>query len=117
MKSIAPSLTKSDLEHFFGIDSIKTDENVPWPYNGLSFYIQRGESTVTFYVMPSYKYIELSVHVSGDLTYQLVAKRVSNLRLHSDPQHDTLEIVVSDQDSIFVRVSPSVLITQQVSDS
>lgn len=66
--------------------------------------------------MPSYKHVELSIRVSGVLIYQLAATGVADLRMHTDPGHDTLEIVVSGEDRVSLRLSPSVLVTQQIGD-
>ncbi|MEJ2791295.1 MULTISPECIES: hypothetical protein [unclassified Pseudoxanthomonas] len=116
MTAAGLSLTEADLERFFGVEASRTDRDIPWPYNGLSFAASRADSQVDLHLMPSYKHIELSIRVSGVLIYQLAATGVADLRVHTDPGHDTLEIVVSGEDRVFVRLSPSVLVTQQIGD-
>jgi len=116
MTAMDLSLTEADLERFFGVEASRKDRDIPWPYNGLSFAASRADSQVDLYFMPSYRHVELSIRVSGVLIYQLVATGVADLRVHTDPGHDTLEIVVSGEDRVFVRLSPSVLVTQQIGD-
>lgn len=114
METFGLSLTQKDLERFFGAAPSKSDADVPWPYNGLTFSFSDNLHHVVFYVMPSYKHVEMSIHCGKELTYQLTAPAVGDLRVLGGPTHDTLEMVISSKGSIFIRVLPSVLITQQV---
>ncbi len=106
------SVTEEELERFFGVAPTKTDTNVPWPYNGLLFTVEQGSFKVVCGLTPSYKHVELTIHFLGDMLYQLSSPALDDIRVHADPTHDTIEFVVSQKDSIFLRLSPSVLITQ-----
>ena len=53
--------------------------------------------------------------VGGDNLYTFSALSVADIRYHKDSDRETLEIVVSDRDSIWVRLRPSLLITQDAS--
>lgn len=110
------SVTEAELERFFGGEATRSDTDIPWPYNGLLFTATRHEFRLVLDLKPSYKHVELTVHAGGQLLYQLSSPALEDIRIHPDPTHDTLELVVSQRDSIFVRLSPSVLITQQTWD-
>ncbi len=110
------SVTEAELERFFGGEPTRSDTDIPWPYNGLLFTATQDEVRLSPDLMPSYKHVDLTVHAGGQLFYQLSAPALEDIRIHCDPAHDTLELVVSQRDSIFVRLSPSVLITQQTWD-
>jgi hypothetical protein len=114
METLRLSLTQEDLERFFGTAPSKSDIDVPWPYNGLTFNFSGGPYQVIFYIMPSYRHVELSIRCANELTYQLTASTVSDLRVLGGPTHGTLEIVISSKDSVFIRLLPSVLVAQQV---
>jgi hypothetical protein len=116
MTATGLAVTESDLNRFFGVVPDKMDADVPWPYGGLTFNFAGANSHGSFFLMPSHKHVELSIHSSGELIYQLAAPRISDLRVLPGSAHDTLEISIADKDRIFIRLSPSVLITQQAGD-
>ena len=116
MERVGLTATQEDLERFFGVAPSKRDADVPWPYNGFTYNFTSGAYQVTFCIRPADKHIELSVRCANELTYQLDAPRVSDLCMLRGPSHDALAIVISTQDSVFIRLLPSVLITQQAGD-
>ena len=116
MTATALAVTESDLQRFFGVVPGKMDAGVPWPYGGLTFNFAEANSHGSFFLMPSYKHVELSIHSSGNLIYQLVAPQIYDLKVLAGPAHDVLEISITAKDRVFIRLSPSVLITQQAGD-
>ena len=111
-------LTEADLERFFGAPPARTDPvEVSWPYNGLSFDVERGPFRISCQLFASCGDIALAVRTSsGELLYELSATVVNELKMHPGPSHDTLEIVFSDGNRLLVRLDPCVLITQQAGD-
>lgn len=110
------SVTEAEIERFFGVEPVRSDAEISWPYNRLLFIVDRDRAQVIFDFSPSYKHVDLTVHMDGKLIYQLSAPALENVRMHPDPSHETLELVVSERDRIFLRLAPSVLITQQTWD-
>lgn len=47
--------------------------------------------------------------------YSFVALSVKDVRYLQDPRIETLEILISDRESIWLRLRPTVLITQKYS--
>jgi hypothetical protein len=105
--------TESDLEMFFGVGAERMDADVPWPYNGLTFVASDDSTRVRCVVFPAYPSLELSIAVGGTLFYQYKSSQLSGLLVHHDGGRVTLEARSSDS-STFVRLRPSLLITQQV---
>ena len=109
----AISTSESALTRFFGIEPRRSDEGVPWPYCGLSYAWGEGSAEMAFEVSPSYKSVNLSIRVDGTELFQFKASRLRDLVVHMGPSHDTLELAISDANSIFIRLAPALLITQQ----
>lgn len=110
------STTEEELERFFGMPPAKSDPEIPWPYSGLLFTVTVGRYRVICDMTPSCKQVELTIQADGELFYQLSSPMLDDIRVHANPTHDTMELVVSPKDSIFLRLSPSVLVTQRTWD-
>ena len=111
------STTEIDLIWFFGSQPVKTDPaDIPWPYNDLLFNIAGDNWRVRFLISPAYQQVELSAHIDEQLLYQLSIGRFSDLVIHHDSGHATLEIVISEKQSIFLCLAPRLFISQDIRD-
>ncbi|GGD40898.1 hypothetical protein GCM10007235_11160 [Pseudoxanthomonas indica] len=106
------SIEELELLSFFEVEPSRADLDVPWPYNELTYQISLGQHMVSFIISPSYRDLSLSVTHDGTLIYSFRGSSIKDVRYHKDADVETLEIVVSDRDTIWLSLRPSVVITQ-----
>ena len=109
------SVEELELLSFFEVEPRRLDPSVPWPYNQFTYRVELLPYSVEFSIWPAHRDVSLSVSVGGDNLYAFSALSVADIRYQKDSDRETLEIVVSDRDSIWVRLRPSLLITQDAS--
>ena len=105
-----------ELLSFFEIEPTRADQDVPWPYNDFSYQLELAGYTVSFKIAPAYKDLSLSVVHNGSVLYAFKARSVKDVRYHKDADLESLEIAVSDHDTIWFRLRPNLLITQDVGE-
>jgi len=107
------SVEEVELLSFFAVEPQKADCNVPWPYNDYTYRVSLSDYRVEFGIHPAYKDVSLSVTRDGAELYRISALSVHDVCYHNHPNHEVLEIVVSERDRIWLRIRPTVLITQE----
>ena len=70
---------------------------------------------VSFKIEPAYKDVRLLVKMNDAILFDLTAKLVADVRYHDDANRETLEIVVSDKNRLWLALRPEVRIIQDVS--
>lgn len=111
------SVEELELLSFFEVEPLRADRDIPWPYNDFSYQLDVGQYTVSFSIAPAYKDLSLSVSHNGAAIYAFKALSVKDVRYHKDADLETLEIVVSDRDTIWFRLRPNLLITQDAGEA
>ena len=111
------SVEELELLSFFEVEPTRADRDVPWPYNDFTYQMAVGEYTVSFSIAPAYKELSLSVAHKGAALYVFKGLSVQDVRYHKDADIETLEIVVSDRDTVWFRLRPSLLITQDAGEA
>jgi hypothetical protein len=111
------SVEELELLSFFEVEPTLADKDAPWPYNDFSYEVMIGEYKVLFGIAPSYPDLSLSISHGGADIYSFTALSVKDVRYHKDADLETLEIVVSDRDSIWLRLRPNLLITQRAGEA
>ncbi|HWU71051.1 MAG TPA: hypothetical protein VN017_06825 [Pseudoxanthomonas sp.] len=111
------SVEELELLSFFEAEPVLADKNIPWPYNDFSYEVEIGEYKVSFGIAPSYPDLSLSIFHNGAIIYSFTALSVKDVRYHKDGDLETLEIVVSDQDSIWFQLRPNLLVTQRAGET
>jgi hypothetical protein len=106
-----------ELLSFFEVEPIRTNRDIPWPYNDFSYRLELDEFTISFSIAPAYKDLSLSVVHNGSVLYALKGLSVKDVRYHKDADLETLEITCSDHDTIWFRLRPNLLITQDVGEA
>ncbi|WP_155397290.1 hypothetical protein [Stutzerimonas stutzeri] len=109
------SAEEYELLSFFEVEPERSSPDTPWPYNDFSYKVSLGAYDVTFGIYPAYKDLSLTIRHDGAELYSFVALSVKDVRYHQDPRIETLEIVVSDRESIWLRLRPTVLVTHKFS--
>lgn len=110
-------VTVQELEplSFFEVEPILASRDIPWPYNDFSYRLELGNYTISFSIAPAYKDLSLSVVHNGSVLYALKGLSVKDVRYHKDADLEVLEIACADRDTIWFRLRPNLLITQDVS--
>jgi len=116
MISNPESLKEIDLLSFFEVEPSRLDSDIPWPYNQFTYRTQVGQYKIHFCIAPSYIDVDLSVSNGDAEIYRFEGRGVPSVRYHNDDGTETLEIVVSDTSSLWLRIRPSLFITQSVSE-
>lgn len=105
------------LLSFFEAEPVRAEADIPWPYNDFSYRVVVGDYAVVFGIAPAYRDLSLSVSRNGMEIYSLTGLSVDDVRYHKDADREALEIVVSGEDSIWIRLRPDLLITQRSGDA
>ncbi|WP_440224204.1 hypothetical protein ACQQ2N_03055 [Dokdonella sp. MW10] len=100
------AITLEDLEAFFGCEGRLSDDDVPWPYQLVTFHRMESDWSVVASIDPVAPDISLRIVVAGRLVYELQAEQVFSLEVHANPQHRSLAIRFSDLNVIHVRLDP-----------
>jgi len=108
------SAEEVELLSFFEVEPQLADRDIPWPYNDFSYQVALGAYDVTFGICPAHKDLSFSIRHNGAELYKFVALSVKDVRYHRDAETETLEIAISDRESIWLRLRPTVLVTQNV---
>ena len=106
-----------DLLSFFEVEPTRADADIPWPYNDFSYRVELGPYLVEFGIAPSYPDLSFSISHNGSEIYSFTGLSVKDVRYHKDADSETLEIAISDKDSIWLRLRPSVMIKQRAGEA
>ena len=111
------SVEELELLSFFEVEPLRADPDVPWPYNDFTYQLVLGEYAISLSIAPAHKDLALSVTHKGNTLYAFKGLSVKDVRYHEDSDTETLEIVISDSDTIWFRLRPSLLITQDAGEA
>ena len=92
---------------FFEVEPTKLDADIAWPYNQFTYRRELGDVTVTCGVEPASKDFTLIVERGGTKEIELSALSVFDIRYHEDRGAEWLEILLSESDSLKLRLKPS----------
>ncbi|GAB3354138.1 hypothetical protein GCM10027430_21190 [Lysobacter tyrosinilyticus] len=109
-------ITAEELEllSFFEVEPERADPDRPWPFNDFSYRVTLDSYLVEFGIYPAHRDLSFSISHNGAMLYNFVALSVNDVRYHKDSDVETLEIVVSSRESVWLRLRPSLLVTQNV---
>jgi hypothetical protein len=105
-----------DLLTFFEVEPTLLDPDNPWPYNDFVYRVTRPGFEVSFAVAPAYRDVRLILTRDGVVLYELNAMGVDDVRYLKDANGETLEIVLTSRDSLYLRLAPELSIVQRVTD-
>jgi len=106
------SVDELELLSFFEVEPSRADLDTPWPYNELTYQVSLGQYAISCTICPSYRDLSLSATYEGKLIYSFTGRSIKDVRHHKDADGETMEIVVSDRDTIWLRLRPNLVITQ-----
>jgi hypothetical protein len=105
------SVDEYGLLNFFGTVPAQRDDNVPSAYE-----VTNGDAQVSFALTPAARDVRVLLRVSGIPMYELNAMGVEDVKLHNDKGCESLEAIVSERQSIWLRTSPAVSINESITD-
>ncbi len=108
------TIEEFELLSFFEVVPQTADPTVPWPYNEFLYEVHLGAYSVSCSIHPAYKDVSLSISNDGAEIYRFSALSLSDIRYHKDSDTETLEIVVSNRESILLRLRPSIFVAQEI---
>ncbi len=108
------SVDEYDLLNFFGMNPTQLDPDLPWMYNDSAYEAADAHVHVSFAIAPSYKDVRLLLKTGEVLVYELNAMGVEDVRYHNDKGRESIEVIVSERDSIWLRTKPQVSINHSV---
>jgi hypothetical protein len=103
-----------ELLSFFAVEPVRADKDAPWPYNEFTYGVAAGPFSVEFKIYPACRELSLSVCLDGAELYSFAAVMIKDVRYHNQPDREVLEIVVSERESIWFRLRPSMFIAQNL---
>ncbi|WOB06864.1 hypothetical protein [Piscinibacter gummiphilus] len=112
-------ITADELEllTFFAIEPKRLDPETTWPYNDFVYEVKRGDMSLSFAIHPAYKDVRIILkHLCASL-YELNAVGVEDLKYHNDSGKESLEVIISAKDKLWLRIDPSICIGHQTSES
>jgi len=110
------SVEELELLTFFGVEPKRLDANVPWPYNDFLYEVDQGEMSLSFALAPAYRDVRI-VWKSGSVAlYELNAVGVEDVRYHNDSGRETIEVVISQRDKLWLRILPKIQIGHEAKE-
>jgi hypothetical protein len=103
-----------DLLGFFNVEPTRLDADVPWPYNDFAYAVERGSFSLSFALAPAYKDVRIIINSGTEKIYELNAVGVEDVKYHKDGVQEALEIVVTQRDSLWLRIWPNINIAHHV---
>jgi hypothetical protein len=105
------SVDEVNLLSFFEVEP-SCEPEIPWVYNNLTYEVEREGLRLTFGISPAYMDISLFLQAGGTQLFALNASGVLDVTLNRDRGHELLEVRLSEQSTIWIRVKPAISIHQ-----
>jgi hypothetical protein len=108
------SIDEFDLLNFFATPPEQLDPDVPWPHNDSLYEAVDGHVQISFAIAPSVKDVRIILKSDGVTLYELNAMGIEDVNYHHDKGRESLEIILSERNSVWLRIKPQISITQTV---
>lgn len=105
--------TELDLLTFFEVEPKKLDPDISWPYNDFLYEVVRDDLSLSFSVAPAYKDIRIIFKKGEVVLYELNAVGVEDLKYHNDKGRETLEIVIHEEDILWLCLKPTIYLKHE----
>ena len=113
-----PDITVEELEllTFFAVEPTPRDPDAPWPYNDFLYEVDQLSTKLSFAVDPVNRDVRLILRNDSRILYELNAMSVSDVKYHNDKGRETLQIVLTSRDSLWLRITPEITISHNLSE-
>lgn len=110
----AVSAEEWQLLSFFEVEPTRLDPDISWPYNSFTYRRSIDDLTVTFSVAPALKDFTLAVERGSQKEIDLTALAVFDVRYHQEHGSEWLEILLTEDDRVELRLKPSLSLIGQL---
>ena len=107
---------KLDLLGFFGVEPKCLEPDAPWPHNEFAYHVQQGEISLSFAVAPAYKDVQIILRSGSVVLYDLNAVGVEDVKYHNENGRETLEVVITPEDRLWLRVIPNIYVSHEATE-
>lgn len=101
-----------ELLSFFEVEPQRSDPSIPWVYDDSVYLVEDGELALSFAIHPAYKDIQIILKYQGHNLYEFAAIGVKDIRVLKKKDGEMLEIILSEQQKLWIRLHPSIKIVQ-----
>ena len=115
MSRLSPlSVEEVDLVNSFGAEPMQQDSTVPWAYNDSAYEAVEAQTHLSFSIALSVKDVRILLTVCRVPVFEFNAMGVQDVRLHIDKGRDSLGVILTPRNSIWLYVKPQTSILQSV---
>ena len=107
------SANEYDLVSFFGILPTQVDPDLPWVYNDSLYEATDGRVYLSFAIAPSVRDVRVILKTGEVTVYELNAMGILDVRHHGDKGRESLEVLISPQHSVWLRLKSGISIRQE----
>jgi hypothetical protein len=106
------SIDEVDLLSFFEVEPTHLEAGMPWLYNDSIYEISDGQLRLSFGITPLSKDVSIAMKLGEAVVYELRACYVEDVRCRKEKDRESLEIVISRSESIWLNIKPTISIWQ-----
>ena len=97
---------------FFETEPTVLDEDIPWVYTDSLYEVSRAGKTLSVAIHPAYKDIRIILKEGEEKIFEFEALGVQDIRVLNEKLPELLEISVNEQQTVLVRIKPSISLYQ-----
>ena len=111
------SIDEYDLINFFGTAPTQLDHDVPWQYNDSTYEVADSQLSCSCEIAPSFKHVRVILKMGEKSIYALDAMCVADVKINNDKGRESLEVIVSERESILLQIKPQISVHQLVAST
>ena len=108
------SVDEFTLLEFFGEYPTQLDSQVCWAYNDSAYEAVQGLAKVSFAIAPAVKHVRILLTIGEMLIYEFNACGVEDVRYHKIKGRESLEVVITPWNSIWLCLKAQISMRQIV---
>ena len=102
-----------ELLAFFGVDPQRSNPSVPWTYDDSTYCVEDGGLSLSCTIHPAYKDLKIVLKQHDHCVYEFTATNVDNIQVLPEKACNVLEIAVSANQYMWIKLHPSIQILQK----
>ena len=107
------SVDEYALLSFFSAAPTSLDpDDVPWAYNDSVYKAADEIAEVSLAIAPAVKDVRILLTIGGANVFEFSAMGVEDVRCHYDKRRESLEVIISPRNSIWLSIKPRISIHQ-----
>ena len=102
-----------ELLSFFEVEPQRLDPSIPWVYDDSVYLVEDGELSLSCAIHPAYKDIRIVLKQREHCLYEFATTGVKDIRVLKEKASEVLEITLSEQQNLRVKLRPLIEIVQR----